>query len=79
MRANRPSSPQVTLLEFSKRGHRFAFTYDAATAEAAIRVIRRFAADPDLPLTDDDADELEADIRRNALTRDNDTKGRDGK
>lgn len=46
------------LLEFSKRGHRFAFVYNDQTAKQVIAILWKFAADPDLPITEDDAAEL---------------------
>lgn len=56
-------SKTAMLLEFSKRGHRFAFVYNDQTAEQVIAILWKFAADPDLPITDDDAAELARDIR----------------
>lgn len=56
-------SKTAMLLEFSKRGHRFAFVYNDQTAEQVIAILWKFAADPDLPITDDDAAELAKDIR----------------
>lgn len=53
----------ATLLAFAKRGHRFAFVYDDQTAEQAIAILWKFAADPDLPITENDAAELARDIR----------------
>lgn len=56
-------SKTAMLLEFSKRGHRFAFVYNDQTAKQVIAILWKFAADPDLPITEDYAAELARDIR----------------
>ncbi len=52
------------MLSLSINGHRFVVAFDDEGAAAALEVILRFAADPELPFDPHDAKEMGASILR---------------